>query len=41
MLSVYFVPIILRPIDFVENMSGYIIGMLVYILMLPTFINIM
>ena len=41
MLSVYFIPIILRPIDFIQNFSGYIIGMLIYILMLPTFINIM
>ena len=41
MLSVYFVPLILRPFDFIYNFSGYVIGMTVYILMLPTFINIM
>jgi chitin synthase len=41
MLSVYFVPIILRPMDFVKNCNGYCVGMIVYIFMLPTFINIM
>ena len=41
MLSVYFVPMILRPMDCINNFGGYCIGMSVYILMLPTFINIM
>lgn len=41
MLSVYFVPFFLRPIDFLFNFCGYILGMFTYILMLPTFITIM
>lgn len=41
MMSVYFLPMMLRPVDFVMHFRGYVIGMLTYILMLPTFINIM
>jgi chitin synthase len=41
MLSVYIIPMILRPIDFLKNFKSYIMGMIVYIFMIPTFVNIM
>lgn len=41
MLSVYFLPFIFRPLDAWKNLKGYIIGLTVYVLLLPTFINIM
>ena len=41
MLAIYFVPMILRPIDFLKNIPKYTIGLLSYILLLPTFINVM
>ena len=40
-MSVYILPMVLRPIDFIMNFRGYVIGMFTYIFMLPTFINIM
>jgi cellulose synthase/poly-beta-1,6-N-acetylglucosamine synthase-like glycosyltransferase len=41
MLSVYTLPILLRPVDFLFNMKQYVIGLASYILLLPTFINVM
>mmetsp|Transcript_15193 Transcript_15193/g.23457 ORF Transcript_15193/g.23457 Transcript_15193/m.23457 type:complete len:300 (-) Transcript_15193:522-1421(-) len=41
MLSVYLFPIILRPMDFLLNFKSYVMGMLIYIVMLPTFANLM
>lgn len=41
MLCIYIVPMIMRPIDFLQNFTAYILGMITYIFMLPTFINIM
>jgi hypothetical protein len=41
MLSVYLLPMILRPIDFLFNMPQYLIGLVSYILLLPTYINVM
>lgn len=41
MISVYFLPFIFRPIDALKNFQGYVVGMISYILLLPTFINIM
>jgi len=40
MLSVYMVPFILRPIDFLSNMGGYVVGLFSYILLIPMFINV-
>lgn len=39
MLSVYVIPMILRPIDFLSNLSGYCIGLLTYLLLIPMYIN--
>ena len=41
MLSVYLLPIVLRPIDFLYNAVNYSLGLVSYILLLPTFINVM
>ena len=41
MLSVYLLPILLRPLDFLYNAPHYIIGLISYIVLLPCFINIM
>ena len=41
MLSIYLLPMILRPLDFLFNFKQYIIGLFSYIIMLPVFINIM
>ena len=40
MLSIYVVPMILRPIDFLNNFKGYIVGLLAYLLLIPMFSNI-
>ena len=32
---------VLRPIDFLQNIPQYTIGLVSYILLLPTFINVM
>ena len=40
MLSVYLVPIVMRPLDFLGNMGGYLVGLLSYILLIPVFINV-
>jgi cellulose synthase/poly-beta-1,6-N-acetylglucosamine synthase-like glycosyltransferase len=41
MLSVYILPLLLRPLDFLANFRNYLVGMITYIILLPTFINIM
>ena len=40
MLSIYTVPFIMRPVDFLSNLAGYIVGLLAYILMIPMFVNV-
>jgi len=40
MLSVYLVPIVMRPIDFLSNIGGYVIGLVAYILLIPMFVNV-
>ena len=40
MLSVYLVPIFLRPVDFLDNIGGYIIGLLSYLILIPMFSNV-
>jgi len=40
MLSIYVVPMILRPIDFLSNLAGYIIGLITYLLLIPMYINV-
>jgi len=41
MLSVYLVPVILRPLDFIYNLASYISGFLSYFLLMPIFLNVM
>ena len=41
MLSVFLVPIVLRPLDFIFNFTQYAIGFFSYMFLLPVFINIM
>lgn len=41
MLSVYAIPFLLRPLDFIWNFVQYMIGFLSYLLLLPIFINVM
>lgn len=40
MLSTYFLPIVLRPVDFVKNFSKYVIGFISYFLLMPMFLNV-
>ncbi len=40
MLAVYLVPFILRPIDFLENFRGYVIGLFSYLILIPMFTNV-
>ena len=40
MLSIYAVPIIMRPVDFLKHMGGYLMGLLSYILLIPMFVNV-
>lgn len=40
MLSVYMVPMIIRPIDFLSNFRGYVIGLLAYLMLIPMFTNV-
>jgi cellulose synthase/poly-beta-1,6-N-acetylglucosamine synthase-like glycosyltransferase len=41
MMGVFLVPIILRPLDFLMKFQHYILGLLSYLFMMPTFINVM
>lgn len=40
MLSIYFIPFLLRPLDALFNLKKYIIGLLAYLLMMPYYANI-
>ena len=40
MLSIYLVPIVMRPIDFLKNLGGYIVGLFSYLLLIPMFVNV-
>lgn len=40
MLSIYMVPIIMRPVDFLSNMGGYLVGLISYIMLIPMFVNV-
>ena len=40
MLCIYLIPILFRPIDFLENFKGYMIGLIAYLVMIPLFANI-
>jgi hypothetical protein len=41
MCGVFLIPMILRPLDFLSNLRLYVCGLLSYLFMMPTFINIM
>lgn len=41
MCTVFLIPIILRPLDFLSNFRNYMVGLFSYLFMMPTFINIM
>lgn len=41
MCLVFLIPMILRPLDFLSNMRNYILGLMSYLFMMPTFINTM
>jgi len=40
MLSVFIIPIVSRPIDFLSNAGKYIIGLISYIVLMPMFTNV-
>ena len=40
MLSIYVVPMVMRPIDFLSNFTGYIVGLITYMLLIPMYINV-
>ena len=40
MLSIYLIPILMRPIDFLENFRGYIVGLAAYLMLIPMFTNV-
>ena len=40
MLSVYLVPIVMRPIDFLANLRGYVVGLIAYLCLIPMFTNV-
>lgn len=40
MLSVYLIPFVMRPIDFLSNIGGYTVGLIAYILLVPMYINV-
>jgi hypothetical protein len=41
MMTVFLFPMILRPFDFLNNFTAYMVGMITYVCLLPTFTNIM
>ena len=41
MMTVFLFPMMLRPFDFLNNFTAYMVGMITYVLLLPTFTNIM
>jgi hypothetical protein len=40
LISIYAVPLTMRPLDFLSNFCNYIVGLISYFLMMPIFINI-
>ena len=40
MLSMYILPMIMRPLDFLQNFKSYTMGFLSYMVMMPVFTNI-
>ena len=40
MLCIYLIPMILRPVDFLSNLGGYIVGLFTYLLLIPMYINV-
>ena len=40
MLGVYAIPMLLRPIDWLENFRGYMVGLLMYLCLIPMFTNV-
>ena len=40
MLAIYTVPFLLRPIDFLENFKGYVVGLISYLILIPMFSNV-
>ena len=40
MLSIYAVPMIMRPVDFLSNLGGYLVGLVSYIVLIPMFVNV-
>ena len=40
MLAIYTIPFLLRPIDFLENFKGYVIGLISYLILIPMFSNV-
>ena len=41
MLSIYCMPIIMRPLDFLTNFKNYTAGFISYMLMMPVFTNVL
>ena len=41
MLGSYIIPILFRPLDFLENFLTYVVGLSVYLFMIPSFTMIM
>ena len=41
MYSTFLAPMILRPLDFLQNFMNYILGMITYIVMIPTMVNVL
>ena len=40
MLSVYLLPFLMRPVDFIQNFGKYVMGLIAYLFLLPMFTNI-
>lgn len=40
MLAIFLLPMLMRPLDFIENFPQYFFGLFSYLLLLPTFINV-
>ena len=41
MIGVYLLPMMYRPLDFIFNIKKYLFGMTCFILMMPTYVNVM
>merc|ERR1712003_422305 len=40
MLSIYLLPMVMRPLDFIMNFKEYTMGFISYMLMMPVFTNV-